>query len=1120
MEVLGAVDASYGLVGSAYTLLVQLRECWKNSKDVAEKLDELRELAQKTEDVVKSITAKVNSYPQNALEPIASGVIDVLQSKVDRNVKGAMAALKKLERYQKSSAGPSSGVARMRSRFRTSRIGLTAKLTFSKDIPEALREAESCLDKALQEASNVELHRFNMEIHRKLESFCLPQPKEDCFVPHFDCPELPDNVVLDFGSTETQEGRLLRKLLELREKESAHGMSALGCSRGSATHGMGGVGKTTALRAICYQETVKEAFPDGICFLEFTQNAKDCDIQHQLERCIENFGGVSVATKMEGQSSLEGAVNHAAGWLRAKATLFVCDDMWGTTGSEFGHLRLLKRLLRFAPRSKLLISTRDKRIAEEVSMNYETFGTLPSHGPSARNLLCRIAFGDEHAKTLNRPDVLGDFETILNVCSGLQLALCMAGRALRTAIQELGDIQKGFEVYASQVQRDQRPDETERGAQLYDHGLTHIVEASLVQCELWATKSLKHVNVHDLFRSLCVLEKQMVMPKSVLSNLWGLSSRETDHVVRKFADLGLITKTKGNTLAEPCENETVEDYGVRLHELILVLCQEMAWYEQEERHASVIDALKRSKSVWIGEQVPMLDEWWRLKSSGYIFGNLSRHMVKCGRRQALANLLSDVRWTLRRVEVGGWVALKTDFELLLADGDDAEFAEIKQIYQVLERHWSEVSKDERFLPYYIGGSLSREEHKNKHTVLYTDSIMRYLSRPFLVPRSKFLGPQDSREVSLLTCLTNPIFVNMDFSRATDRALVEAMDKISIWSVSAQKELSSFCLPPNLVKSALYCVAISADGRLIVTGHDDGTFKQWNAESGEPVRVGVKAHNDSVTCLAISNDGSTIVTGSKDKTLRLWSVKNGTPKGMPMNHEDAVTCVAICEGGSMIVSGSKDNTVCRWDIETTAMIGKPMHGHKNWVRCVSVDKDGKMIVSGSRDKTLFRWDAETGKQIGEPMCGHSQAVLCVAISSCGKMIVSGSWDHTLQTWDTTNGKPMGEPFQGHTEPVTSVRFAEESKIIVSGSQDGTIRRWRTVSSMQTCELTRRSEEKVRHIVFSDDGRRFVSCSTNGTILQWDANTKKPIGKPMVRRRGGVVSIVFNEKLGMILALYCT
>ncbi len=134
---------------------------------------------------------------------------------------------------------------------------------------------------------------------------------------------------------ETQEGQLLHKLLEMAGKESLHGMCAVG--RGSAMHGMGGVGKTTTLRAICYQEEVKKAFPDGICFLEFGQNAKDINVQRQLERCIGNFGGESFVAKMKEQSSLEDVIHQAARWIHKKNVLLVCDDSWRSPTSDYGR---------------------------------------------------------------------------------------------------------------------------------------------------------------------------------------------------------------------------------------------------------------------------------------------------------------------------------------------------------------------------------------------------------------------------------------------------------------------------------------------------------------------------------------------------------------------------------------------------------------------------------------------------------------------------------------------------------------------------------------------------------------------------------------------------------------
>ncbi len=67
------------------------------------------------------------------------------------------------------------------------------------------------------------------------------------------------------------------------------------------------------------------------------------------------------------------------------------------------------------------------------------------------------------------------------------------------------------------------------------------------------------------------------------------------------------------------------------------------------------------------------------------------------------------------------------------------------------------------------------------------------------------------------------------------------------------------------KQNVRCSAIRANGSLIVSGHEDGTFRRWDTKSAKPVGVQVKAHSGTVTCVPISENGSTMVTGSGDKT---------------------------------------------------------------------------------------------------------------------------------------------------------------------------------------------------------------------------------------------------------------
>ncbi|MHC5722055.1 MAG: WD40 repeat domain-containing protein, partial [Nostoc sp.] len=75
---------------------------------------------------------------------------------------------------------------------------------------------------------------------------------------------------------------------------------------------------------------------------------------------------------------------------------------------------------------------------------------------------------------------------------------------------------------------------------------------------------------------------------------------------------------------------------------------------------------------------------------------------------------------------------------------------------------------------------------------------------------------------------------------------------------------------------VYCVAISADGQMIVSGGTDDTVRLSNRQGlllVEPLR----GHEGNVRSVAIarqrdpnSADGQTIVSGGTDGTVRLWN----------------------------------------------------------------------------------------------------------------------------------------------------------------------------------------------------------------------------------------------------------
>ncbi|KIO03231.1 hypothetical protein M404DRAFT_87139, partial [Pisolithus tinctorius Marx 270] len=244
------------------------------------------------------------------------------------------------------------------------------------------------------------------------------------------------------------------------------------------------------------------------------------------------------------------------------------------------------------------------------------------------------------------------------------------------------------------------------------------------------------------------------------------------------------------------------------------------------------------------------------------------------------------------------------------------------------------------------------------------------------------------------------------------------------------------------RSAVSSVAISPDGKRIVSGSLDKTVRVWDVERGVQIGSTLEGHTNAVNSVTFSPDGKMIVSGSWDSTVRVWDAEGGVQIGSPLEgHTFGVNSVAFSPDGKMIVSGSLDKTVRVWDVEGGVQIGSPLEGHTSGVNSVAFSPDGKRIVSGSWDKTVRVWDAEGGVQIGSPLEGHACSVSSVAFSPDGKRIISGSWDKTVRVWDVEGGVQIGSPLEGHTDEVNSVAFSPDRWRIVSGSWDKTVRVWK-------------------------------------------------------------------------------
>jgi serine/threonine protein kinase len=263
------------------------------------------------------------------------------------------------------------------------------------------------------------------------------------------------------------------------------------------------------------------------------------------------------------------------------------------------------------------------------------------------------------------------------------------------------------------------------------------------------------------------------------------------------------------------------------------------------------------------------------------------------------------------------------------------------------------------------------------------------------------------------------------------------------------------------------------------------------------------HTGAVERLAVSPDGRQMLSTSADCTVRLWDLETGLPLHQLHGHSKATHGIAFNEGGRLALSGSADSTIRLWDLQT-AKERKHFKGHKGQVWCVCFGPDGQSIASAGADKTVRLWDLATGKETRR-FAGHTAAVMSLAFSPDGKQMITCSHDRTLRLWDVETGQEV-RTFEGHTGPVITVVFVADGQRVLSCSHDKTLRLW-SVGDGKTLRVFEGHSDTIVGLALSPEGKRILSGGKDGDLRLWDLDSGAALGT-IGRHSGKVTCVAFT------------
>jgi WD40 repeat protein len=177
--------------------------------------------------------------------------------------------------------------------------------------------------------------------------------------------------------------------------------------------------------------------------------------------------------------------------------------------------------------------------------------------------------------------------------------------------------------------------------------------------------------------------------------------------------------------------------------------------------------------------------------------------------------------------------------------------------------------------------------------------------------------------------------------------------LMIWDLEQGKELHTWRQHPLVSRHVIECMAVLPNEKRLVVGSyiyrlanqnkdELSTISVWDVETGVEL-LHLSGHTSPVFAVAVTSDGKYIVSGSGDETLKVWDLEQGAEIFTLKGHLDIIGTVAITPDGRYAVSGSHDCTVKVWDLKEGRSVAS--FTADNVIRACTVAPDGATIIAG-------------------------------------------------------------------------------------------------------------------------------------------------------------------------------
>ncbi|HEY3497743.1 MAG TPA: hypothetical protein VGK73_23760, partial [Polyangiaceae bacterium] len=320
------------------------------------------------------------------------------------------------------------------------------------------------------------------------------------------------------------------------------------------------------------------------------------------------------------------------------------------------------------------------------------------------------------------------------------------------------------------------------------------------------------------------------------------------------------------------------------------------------------------------------------------------------------------------------------------------------------------------------------------------------------------------------------------------------------------------------------VAFDAGGRKLAmsAGSVATVFQFRDGRLEAPARF--QGHQGTVQSLAVSGDGRQLLTGSWDRTARLWKLDEAHAPRVLSGHDASVVSVRFGPG-ERLLTASLDGTARIWStrgrgtptiLETPHRTGKDL----SQVRALAASSD--TIAAATWQGNVQLWNAD-----GSPthtLRSNGKPLWSLALNPDASLVVAGALDERAWLWKIT--RPPGSARAATSEPfklespnggVRAAAFTHDSRHLALGSDRGVVLWKLGEGGSPEGGSTLATPASVAAVAFAPDDRSIAAACADNTIYVWsldDAAKPAATGPRILRQRSKVAALAWEA--GMLVS----